>query len=288
MHNPQFIHEAVTNLISLFEQKSFPEKVAFTILRRKAGDTRPQCSWSLGNQLLAICVGKTEDARTYLQWKAVGRYPKKGSSAFHILAPCTRKIDLEPDEAGDPRSSVRLWGFRPLPVFALASTEGLPLPVFDYAPPETPPLWRAAARLGLKVSYAPFDGRALGKYRPDSNSLLISSTDSIVYFHEVAHAVHNTFEPLRPGILCRAEITAELAAACLSEMTGCSGYRHSAYEYICHYSQGKDDKTVLQTMMAVLSDVEKIVGIIWNAAAEKQVDTEATEAKSAALKRCSA
>ena len=105
---------------------------------------------------------------------------------------------------------------------------------------------------------------------------------------KILYAVHNTFEPLRPGILCRAEITAELSAACLAEMTGCSGYRHSAYEYIRHYSQGKDDKTVLQTMMAVLADVEKIVGIIWNAAAEKTPSTEATDAKSTALTLCSA
>ena len=288
MHNPQFIHDAVTNLMNLFEQKSFPETVAFTILARKSGDTRPQFSWSLGNQLLAICVGKTEDARTFLQWKAVGRYPRKGSSAFHILAPCTRKIDLEPDGADDSRSTIRLFGFRPLPVFALESTSGSELPVFDYTPPQAPPLWRAAERLGLKVSYAPFDGRALGKYRQSDNSLLLSSQDAAVYFHEVAHAVHNTFETLRPGILCRAEITADLSSAVLLEMIGCSGYRHSAYEYIRHYSQGKDDKTVLQTMLAVLSDVEKIVGIIWNAAADEPAGTEATESKSAALKRCSA
>lgn len=288
MNNPHFIHDAVTNLMSLFEQKSFPEKLAFTILSRKSGDTRPQFSWSLGNQLLAICIGKTEDARTFLQWKAVGRFPRKGSTAFHILAPCTRKIDLEPDNAGDPRSTIRLFGFRPLPVFPVESTTGSELPVFDYTPPQVPPLWRAAERLGLKISYAPFDGRALGKYRPDSNQILLSSQDAAVYFHEVAHAVHNSFEPLRPTILARCEITAELSGACLSEMTGCRGYRHSAYEYIRHYSQGKDDKTVLQTMMAVLADVEKIVGIIWNAAAEETPIAEATDAKSTALTLCSA
>ena len=277
MHNPQFIHEAVTNLMSLFEQKSFPEKLAFTILRRKAGDTRPQFSWSLGNQLLAICVGKTEDARTFLQWKAVNRYPKKGSSAFHILAPCTRKIDLEPGEAGDPRSSIRLFGFRPLPVFALASTEGLPLPVFDYTPPQVPPLWRAAERLGLKVNYAPFDGRALGKFRTSDNSLFLSSADASVYFHECAHAVHNSFEPLRGGFLQRAEITAELSSAVLLELSHINGYQHSAYEYIRHYCKDKDDKTVLQTMLHLLADVEKIVNIIWNAATEA---TEGSEADS--------
>ena len=288
MHNPQFIHEAVTNLMSLFEQKSFPEKLAFTILRRKAGDTRPQFSWSLGNQLLAICVGKTEDARTFLQWRSASRYPRKGSTAFHILAPCTRKVDLEANDAGDPQSSIRLLGFRPLPVFALESTEGLPLPVFDYSPPQVPPLWRATERLGMKVSYAPFDGRALGKFRQSDNSLTISSSDPFVLYHEMAHFCHNTFEPLRGGFLQRAEITAEISASTLCELTGVTAYRHSAYEYIRHYSQGKDDKTVLQTMMSVLSDVEKIVGIIWNAAAEETPTTEATDAKSTALTLCSA
>ena len=122
--------------------------------------------------------------------------------------------------------------------------------------------------MGLKGSYAPFDGRTLGKYRPDEKRIILSTSDAAVWFHELSHAVHNTFERLRPGMLQRAEITAELSSAVLLELSGITGYQHSAYKYIRHFSQGKDDTAVMQTIMTVLSDVEKVVGIIWNAGAE--------------------
>ena len=277
-----FIHEAAASLMRMFEQKAFPSTVAFTILRRKAGDDKPMHRWSLGNQLIALCLGRTEDARTFLQWKAVGRYPKKGSSAFRILAPCTRKIELESDEQGSARSGIRLLGFRPLSVFAVEVTEGASLPVFDYAPPQLPPLWRAAEKLGIDVSFAPFDGRALGWFRPEGNRILLSAADAAVYYHELAHAVHHTFEKLRPGILQRAEITAELASAVLCELTGVSGYEQQTYAYIQHFAAEKDDKSVLQAMLGVLTDVEKIVGLIWDAATETEVSKEAAVASKSA------
>lgn len=140
----------------------------------------------------------------------------------------------------------------------------------------------------MKVSYSPFDGRALGKFRQNDKSLTISSQDPFVLYHEMAHFCHNTFETLRPGILCRAEITAELSAAVLCQITGISGYQHSAYDYIRHYAKGKDDKTVLQTMLSVLSDVEKIVSMIWDAATDATEETEPTEAEAEPAERCSA
>ena len=272
--NQLYLKSAVDQLLQMFADQSFPQAVAHTVIARKSGDTRPCAKWSLANQLIAQVVGGTQDARTFLQWKTVSRFPIKGTSAFYIFAPCKRKYDLEPDESGEVRSSERLFGFKPLPVFAYESTQGADLPSFDYTPAQPPQLWRAAERLGLKVSYAPFDGRALGRYRPHDQHIFLSSSDHGVWFHELAHAAHFTFETRRHGILQHLEICAELSAAVLLELTNISGYQHASFEYIKRYCADKDDQSVLKNILAVLSDVERIVNIIWDAAAEA-TETEA-------------
>ena len=40
--NPSFVKNAIASLLTMFEQQSFPETIAHMILRRKAGDIKPQ------------------------------------------------------------------------------------------------------------------------------------------------------------------------------------------------------------------------------------------------------
>ena len=62
------------------------------------GDTViPLRSWSMCNQMIAFFYG-TRDARTFNSWKEVGRFPKKGSHAFQIVAPLFK---TEKDEASE-------------------------------------------------------------------------------------------------------------------------------------------------------------------------------------------
>ena len=103
-------NEAVQELLSMFSRKEFPKQVAMTVIHRK--DNVPSDKWSITNRLIMLVIGGTEDARGYKQWQAVGRQVKKGSKAFDIIAPLTRKVhNDEKDE-----DEVIVFGYRSVPV----------------------------------------------------------------------------------------------------------------------------------------------------------------------------
>lgn len=110
----QAADEALRSIVELFESGDLPARVADTFIARAEHDS-PSSAWSLGNQLLMVMAG-TSDARGYRQWQEVGRHVTKGSKAFHILAPCTRKI-RESDAAGNETDRVIVYGFTTIPVF---------------------------------------------------------------------------------------------------------------------------------------------------------------------------
>jgi len=61
-------------------------------------------------------------------WKKLGRFPKKGQKAIWILAPNFRKVK---DRATGKEKNI-VTGFRSVPVFDMAQTEGKDLPILDY------------------------------------------------------------------------------------------------------------------------------------------------------------
>ena len=267
------VNEAVKNLMEMFENKQFPEQIAFSIIKRRANDTmnKPSDRWSLGNLLIMAFIGKTADARTYKQWKAANRFVKRGSKSFNIFAPVTRKI--EADENSDDKAKYVLVGFKTLPVFRYEDTDGEPLQVFDYTPPEMPPFFDVAEKLGLSVNWQPFDYQAYGWFSPKNHSITLSSQDAFIYFHELAHAVNATFEDLKQNRQ-KAEIVADLTAAVLCELQGISGYQQQTYNYIQHYCRDKSDNGVVKAILNVLNDVEKIVTIIIDKANEPCADNQ--------------
>lgn len=163
------LREALEKILAIFESSNLPPAVARTMIRRQAGDERPSDRWSLGNRLLMLIAG-TEDARGLRQWNDVSRKVKKGAKAFHILAPTTIKknVRVEDKETGEEREVERqvVTGFRLIPVFRLEDTKGEPLPEVDYAPPELPPLFNVAAKMGINVRYGPGDGGCYGYFQP--------------------------------------------------------------------------------------------------------------------------
>ncbi len=84
--NPR-IKEAMDTLLTLFKEDNL-EKVARAVFK---GDAIPSDKWSFLNRIL-MYLNNTEDARGFRQCKQVGRYVKKGSKAFYILAPIFKKI----------------------------------------------------------------------------------------------------------------------------------------------------------------------------------------------------
>jgi len=81
--------------------------------------------YSFSNTLL-ICAQAPDATRVagFATWKKLGRSVLKGERAIRILAPMTgRRTRIAEDEECRP-----IVGFRPVPVFDLAQTEGEPLP----------------------------------------------------------------------------------------------------------------------------------------------------------------
>jgi hypothetical protein len=262
------VKQAVDSLLAMFQSGDLPEKAARTFINARAGYGKPSDKWSLGNRLLMLIAG-TEDARGYQQWREAGRQVKKGARAFYILAPMTRKVTqkvIDP-ETGEEKQEEKIivTGFRGVPVFRYEDTEGEPLPEVDYSPPELPPLYEVARRFGVEVKYLPFAGQAAGAFRPGQKQVILYSHDVDVFFHELAHAVHNTIRPLKGGQQQDQEIVAETVACVLCELYGAKGYLWHGWEYIKHYA-GRDPKAALKAIMAVLSEVEEVLERIFNAA----------------------
>lgn len=250
--------EAATNLLQMFKEKDFPKQIALTFIKRKG--VIPSDKWSLCNRIIMKYVGGTCDARTYKQWKEVGRYVIKGAKAFNIIAPITCKVINK--QTGE--EEIKLMGFRGVPVFSIENTVGNAINEEIYAPIEEklPPFIGVAEKLGIKIYWQPLCSNALGYYSITDKSITLCSQDYIVYFHELAHAIHDTIEPLKEVPDTKAEIVAELTAAILAEMLDITGYEVQSYKYIMAYIHGKDKKHVVQAVTGVLNIVEKIINKI--------------------------
>lgn len=258
----EIISEAVGNLMAMFKSGKMPEAVAWTLIQAKGGDRRPCLNWSLGNQILMLSSG-TVDARGYRQWQQVNRLVKKGAEAVWILAPMVKK-----ERNKRTGEEAIILGFRPVPVFRLEDTEGEPLPAPQtYEPREKPPLYDVAAKLNLEVRYEPFHADYLGSYSPGKGRIILAATDPVVYFHELAHAVHHKLIGLDKSKRAEAEVIAETAAAVLCQIQGITGYEFQAYEYLEAYTEKMKMDDVLKVIMKVLSDVERIVEKILELAA---------------------
>lgn len=244
----------------MFKREDFPEQIALTFIRRKGNV--PSDKWSITNRLIMLVIGATNDARGYKQWQEVGRQVKKGSKAFNIIAPLTKKVhDDETDE-----DKVIVFGYRSIPVFRIEDTEGEAVEAIDYKPNDLPPFLDVAEKMGIEVRWQPLHSSALGYYRLYDNSITLCSQDYIVYFHELAHAIHNSIEPLKDVANDKAEVVAELTAAVLAEMAGVKGYEVQSYDYIMSYTADKDGKAVMKAITGVLNIVEQIINKVLSVA----------------------
>ena len=268
----------VDALFEVFQTQNFPESLSYTIIRKNEADTPvPFDSYSLMNKLIAIFVGGTYDCRGYKQWQQVGRHVKKGAKSFKIIAPLMRKTKKTNPSTGVEEETVVVYGFRAVSVFADHQTEADnpdndKLTQFSYEPdPDKLPYFlNVAEAMGLTVRWQPLGNQgALGWYRPSDKSITMTSYDFLNFFHELAHAVHDTIEPLLGVPDDKAEAVAETSAAVLCAMLGIEAYhQQKSYDYIACYCKDKTPQGVLAKISSVLGIVEKVVTIILNKASE--------------------
>lgn len=253
------IKEICDRLLKMFESGEFPPAAARTVIARAAGDKGiPSARWSMCNQLIMLLSG-TEDARGFRQWLEVSRHVTKGAKAIYILVPLTRKITMTiVDAAGETTEHTQhqIKGFRTAPVFRYEDTEGAPLVTPGYMPPQLPPLFNVAQHFGM-VRYAPLTGNALGSCS-QTGTITLHSYDLDVFFHELAHQVHATIYPLKPGQDMDQELVAEMVSCTLCELYGLEGYHWQGWRYMMHYGSEDPIKT-LKSINAVLRQVEQVI-----------------------------
>lgn len=272
--NDQIIKESVDQLLEMFRTGQLPEKVAFSIIHRHAGDIIPSDSWSIGNRVLQMLQG-TSDARGFKQWQEAGRHVKKGSHAIHILAPLTFKIKEKDEKTGEDVEKVIVKGYRPIPVFRVEDTEGASLAYdHDYEPATHPTFYDVAAKLGIDVSYAPLRANFLGQYSLRTNSIQLCADDAVVYYHELAHAIHATIVDLRVYDTAKAEVVAEFSALVLANIAHITGFEQQGFDYIAHYAKTHKPANVMREIFSVLNDVEAIVNKVLEVSDDAPADEE--------------
>jgi hypothetical protein len=229
------------------------EKVARAVFK---GDSIPADKWSFLNRILMF-LHDTEDARGFKQWQQVGRYVKKGSKAFYIIGPVTRKITAEKTlESGETVREEKqiLAGFKAIPVFRIEDTDGAPIIREEfqvYIPCEFSGIIQ---ELGIKVRPERFCGAAYGSYNLLNKEIRLASPDIEVFLHELSHAVDDRLTGLKPGQKKDQEVTAEFSAAVIAHLMGYKISLGNVREYIEHYS--------FRELMNCLGRIEKIVSYV--------------------------
>jgi hypothetical protein len=246
-------------IVALFSTAQLPDLCAKALIN---APEKPSSKWSFGNQLLMLLAG-TEDARGYRQWGDVGRYVRKGSKAFHILGPVFVKKRLDNPDPGDDEEVDVLVGFRAIPVFRLEDTEGAELPA--YTPRNPPPLLDVAERFGMKVNYLRLSAGVYGLTDYERQIITLATEDWTVFWHELAHAIHRSYEPKTGhGQEPEAEAVAQLVAATLARLYGNPDDSFS-WTYIATQARSASPREVGALCMRVLDRARKVLDLIYQA-----------------------
>jgi hypothetical protein len=247
-------------IVALFSSKQLPDLCAKALINSPA---KPSSKWSFGNQLLMLLAG-TADARGFRQWIEVGRSVRRGSKAIYILGPVRkrvrRKASAEHGEPGEEFAEV-LVGFMPVPVFRYQDTAGKDLPVYE--PKSPPPLMEVAERFGMRVQYERLAPGVYGATDHTNKTIVLATEDADVFFHELGHAIHRTFEPKSGhGQEPEAETIAQLVAATLARLYGSPADSFS-WSYIASYANSNNPQQVGRLCMRVLDRTKKVLDLIY-------------------------
>jgi hypothetical protein len=244
----------IQGIIDQFESGDIPD--AITIAMFPFSDI-PSENWSLCNRLL-MAISGTMDARGYKQWQAVDRFVKKGSKAIHIMVPYIRKVEDNGQE------KTVLAGFGLKPVFRIEDTDGEAIEYPQIDLPELPFIERAG-EWGINVKPIAGNHSFYGYYCPSQKEIALATPSEKTFFHELAHAAHEKVSGgLKRGQDPLQEIIAELSAAVICRLTGKrSDTLGNSYQYIKRYAE-KISLSPHQACLKVLTDTDKVLGLIMN------------------------
>jgi hypothetical protein len=265
------IKEVLTSVLNRFKTGDIPQAIAYSLF--PIPDI-PSAQWSLLNRILMFFSG-TQDARGFRQWQEVNRYVKKGSKAFHILAPRYKAVEKEDEK----EKGIALIGFLAVSVFRFEDTEGEPLSYQRLEPPALL-LVQVAEDWGLSIKAIPGNYSYHGYYSGSEKEIALATKDEIVFFHELSHAAHEkVLGQLKAGQDWKQEIVAELSATVLCHLVGKKGdtYLGNSYRYIDNYAQ-QANLPPLKACLETMTDVERVLNLILKGGDENVSNTNNTAA----------
>lgn len=225
-------------------------------------DDAPCRKWSVSNFLL-MRQQRSGDARGFNQWKAVNRNVKKGAKAIYILAPIMIKIEKENKETGEKEDLCLNRGFRLLPVFSYADTEGEPLP----GAPDISGwnVTRLCEALGVEVSVTPSANGEAGAYDPNTKKIRISIDNPQTLAHELSHYLDHTLNLTPVGRLnydyALGELVAEGSAYAMAEALGFKPSEDKTAGYLKSWGS-KDGKDAKEMFKKALPRIEAILEFV--------------------------
>jgi hypothetical protein len=239
--------QIVKQLLDRFQSNDIAPLIEIATLKLTNENCIPAARWSICNQLLAYLQTGEVDCRGFRQWQQVRRYVKKGGHAAYILGPVTIN-DAETE-------TLKLVGFKSIPVFPLSATDGEEMPVaVSLAPATLPPLYEVAQAWNIKVDYIPFGGDAYGAFLQARKEIRLATHNEKVFFHELAHAAHARLETLKGGQDPRQETIAEFTACVLMQIYGLRDTSGYTWSYIQSYNHDP-----VKAIMEALDTINKIL-----------------------------
>ena len=250
--------ETMNKLVERFQDGDIAPLVKLSTIRLTAQNSIPAERWSFSNQFLALIQTGELDCRGFRQWQEVKRHVSAGATAAYILGPMIVKNKTDEGE------EIKLIGFKSIPVFPLAMTEGEPLPEIDktIAPDVLPPLVNVANKWGIDIKYTPFTGRAYGSFSQDAKSIRLATHEESVFFHELSHAAHSRIERLKGGQDVRQEIIADFTACVLMQVYGLKDTSGITWNYIKSYSP----ENPIGAILSALDTMGKVLDLIISSA----------------------
>ncbi len=116
----------------------------------------------------------------------------------------------------------------------------------------------------MKVQYARLGPGTYGATDHSSKTIVLASEDWDVYFHELAHAIHRSFEPKSGhGQEPEAETVAQLVAATLARLYGRPADSFS-WSYIAVYARSSSSPQMVGRLcLRVLDRTKKVLDLIY-------------------------
>ena len=216
--------------------------------------------YSFNNVLLiAAQCHEASQVAGFNAWRKMNRFVRKGEKAIWILAPMVYK-NAEAEDGEKTESSERtIRGFKWVPVFDVAQTDGEDLPAIcnrldgDDPAGHYATLVRMARSIGFTVENHEFDGSTNGDCSHSEHRIRVETRNSPAQrvktlAHEIAHALlHEQFDSR-----ALAELEAESTAYVVTSALGIDSSDYS-FGYVATWAGGGD-----QAISGIKASCERI------------------------------